>query len=197
MTRAVAVASSVLIVGFGLVAWSVSNGAQPAVVTQETPQLTAFQAPIITDTASLDGPRQPVFFRHDIHAGQFEMPCQYCHTTVSVSWEPGIPSMETCVGCHQFVRGSTPEHQAEIKKVNDAWAAQEPVEWVRIHSLPDFVQFPHMRHIKALGPDACLNCHGDIAEMVQVAQQQTLRMGWCVDCHKTNDVTIDCTSCHY
>ncbi len=156
-----------------------------------------YQAPVVHDTGSLKGPRQPIFFRHDIHAGQDQIPCMYCHYSASVSSEPGLPSLQTCLGCHQFVNGSTPSHQAEIKKVRDAWREKKPPEWVRIHALPGFARFPHMRHIKALGAQACVTCHGDVQRMPQVYQVSTLRMGWCVRCHVEHKVTRDCTVCHY
>jgi cytochrome c7-like protein len=156
-----------------------------------------YQAPVISDTAGLPGPRQPIFFRHDIHAGQDQIPCLYCHSSVAVSSEPGIPALQTCIGCHQVIGGSTPSHQAEIKKVRDAWRERKAPEWIRIHALPGFVRFPHQRHIKALGTQACVQCHGDVQRMPQVSQVSTLRMGWCVGCHQQNKVTRDCTVCHY
>ena len=86
------------------------------------PGTPGYKAPVITDTAALAGPRQPIFFRHDIHAGQDRIPCLYCHNTVAVSSEPGIPALRTCIGCHQIIGGSTPSHQAEIAKVRKAWS---------------------------------------------------------------------------
>jgi cytochrome c7-like protein len=159
-----------------------------------------YQAPVISDTGGLKGPRQPIFFRHDIHAGQDQIPCMYCHATVAVASEPGIPALQTCIGCHQLISGSTPAHQAEIKKVRDAWRERKAPEWRRIHALPGFVRFPHQRHIKALGTQSCTKCHGDVQTMPQVYQVSTLRMGWCVSCHvqnKPNSVSRDCTVCHY
>jgi len=156
-----------------------------------------YQAPVVSDTGDLEGPRQPIFFRHDIHAGQDQIPCMYCHYSAAVASEPGIPSLQTCFGCHQLIGGSTPSHQAEITKVRDAWREKKPPEWTRIHALPGFVRFPHQRHIKALGTQACTKCHGDVQRMPQVYQVSTLRMGWCVRCHVENKVSRDCTVCHY
>jgi len=156
-----------------------------------------FQAPVVSDTGDLKGPRQPIFFRHDIHAGQDKIPCMYCHYSASVSSEPGIPSLQKCIGCHQLIGGSTPSHQAEIKKVRDAWRERKPPEWTRVHALPGFVRFPHMRHIKALGVNSCTDCHGDVQKMPQVYQGSTLKMGWCVRCHVENKVSRDCSVCHY
>lgn len=156
-----------------------------------------FQAPVISDTADLKGPRQPIFFRHDIHTGQDQIPCMYCHSSVAVASEPGIPALQTCIGCHQLIGGSTPSHQAEIKKVRDAWRERKAPEWIRVHALPGFVRFPHQRHIKALGTQSCTKCHGDVQRMAQVSQVETLSMGWCVRCHVENKVSRDCTVCHY
>ena len=156
-----------------------------------------YQAPVISDTGRLAGPRQPIFFRHDIHAGQDQIPCMYCHYSAAIASEPGIPSLQTCMGCHQLVGGSTPSHQAEIKKVRDSWRERKPPEWIRIHAVPGFVRFPHMRHIKALGTSACVTCHGDVQTMAQVSQVAPLTMGWCVRCHVANKVSRDCSVCHY
>lgn len=150
------------------------------------------------DTARLPGPRQPIFFRHDIHAGQYQIPCQYCHSTVAVSSEPGIPSMQTCMGCHLVIGGTDSSAKAEIKKLRQAVADKKPTEWVRIHRVAQHAHFPHQRHIKALGPTACFTCHGNVSRMPQVYQVNNVNnMGWCVSCHLTRQVNRDCTACHY
>ena len=162
---------------------------------QATPQ--GFKAPVISDTGAEKGPRQPIFFRHDIHAGQDQIPCLYCHSTVTISSEPGIPAVQTCFGCHQIIGGSTETHKAEITKVRQAWATKQPPVWTRVHALPGFVRFPHQRHIKVLGTESCSTCHGDVRTMPQVYQVSTLKMGWCVNCHVQRSVSRDCTLCHY
>jgi len=150
------------------------------------------------DSADLKGPRQPVFFRHDIHAGANKIPCQYCHYSVAISSEPGIPSMATCMGCHLVIGGTDSSHKAEIKKLRDAWNAKQPLEWVRVHTLARHVHFPHMRHIKVLGPNACQTCHGDVARMPQVFKVNNINnMGFCVTCHLQRQVNRDCSACHY
>ena len=169
----------------------------------------------ITDPGRLDGPRQPIFFRHDVHVAQFQIPCLYCHSTVTVSSEPGIPSLATCIGCHQLVPGGTRKglegdtaarsfERAEVQKVVAAQRDRAAPEWIRIHALPGFVRFPHMRHVKALGEGTpaggaatCTLCHGDVQNMAQVYRVETLRMGWCIRCHVERDVSRDCTVCHY
>jgi hypothetical protein len=155
-------------------------------------------APVINDTGALKGPRQPIFFRHDIHAGQLKMQCQYCHYSVAVSPEPGIPSMQTCMGCHLVVSGSDSAAKTEIKKVRQAWTDKKPVEWVRVHYLPRHAHFPHQRHIKALGPNACTTCHGDVSRMPQVFKVNNVdNMGFCITCHVERKVARDCSVCHY
>ena len=155
-------------------------------------------APVITDTGSLKGPRQPIFFRHDIHAGQFKIQCQYCHYSVAVSPEPGIPSMQTCMGCHLVVSGGDSSAKAEIKKVRQAWTDKKPVEWTRVHFIARHAHFPHQRHIKALGPNACTTCHGDVSRMPQVFKVNRVdNMGFCITCHVERGVSRDCSVCHY
>ena len=151
-----------------------------------------------SDTARLRGPRQPIFFRHDIHAGQYKMQCQYCHYSVAVSAEPGIPSVQTCMGCHLVVSGSDSGAKVEITKVRKAWAEKKPMEWVRVHALAQHVHFPHMRHIKAMGPNACFTCHGEVSRMPQVYRANNINnMGFCITCHIERKVSRDCSVCHF
>lgn len=160
----------------------------------------SLKAPVLAagDTAQLRGPRQPIFFRHDIHAGQYKIQCQYCHYSVNVSSEPGIPSMQTCMGCHTVIAGTDSSHKVEIKKLRDAWSQKKPVEWVRVHYLARYAHFPHQRHIKALGPNACATCHGDVQRMPQVERVNNINnMGFCVTCHLERKVSRDCSVCHY
>jgi Cytochrome c7 and related cytochrome c/Class III cytochrome C family len=165
---------------------------------QSQPAADSIMAPVISDTGSLKGPRQPIFFRHDIHAGQFKIQCQYCHYSVDVSTEPGIPSMQTCMGCHLVVAGSDSSSRTEIRKLRQAWTEKKPVEWVRVHFLPRHAHFPHQRHIKVLGPTACATCHGDVSRMPQVFKvNQVDNMGFCITCHMERGVSRDCSVCHY
>ena len=148
--------------------------------------------------AKLPGPRQPIFFRHDIHAGQFEIPCRYCHYSVAVASEPGMPTMETCMGCHLVIGGTDSIAKAEITKVRKAWNDKQPIEWVRIHTLANHAHFPHQRHLKAMGPMACLTCHGDVKRMPQVyLVNKVNNMGFCINCHMERSINKDCTACHY
>ena len=150
-----------------------------------------FVAPVDVDTTSLPGPVQPIFYRHDIHAGQYQMDCRYCHYAAEVSSSPGLPSLDTCMGCHLLVGGTNPE----VAKLREAFANGEPVEWVEVHELPSFVRFPHMRHVNA--DIECQECHGQVERMPQVYQVSSLTMGWCLSCHQQQSVSTDCTVCHY
>ncbi len=172
--------------------------ARPA--SQSQSAVDSLAAPVLAagDTAKLKGPRQPVFFRHDLHAGQFKMQCQYCHYSVAVSPEPGIPSMQTCMGCHLVIAGGDSSHRAEIKKVRDAWNQKKPIEWVRVHMIARHAHFPHQRHIKAMGPNACATCHGDVTRMPQIYKVNNVNnMGFCITCHVERKVSRDCSVCHY
>jgi class III cytochrome C family protein len=174
---------------------------KPGPSAQQTPsKADSTWAPLLSasDTGKLRGPRQPIFFRHDIHAGQYKIQCQYCHYSVAVSPEPGIPSVQTCMGCHLVVGGRDSSHQVQIKKVRQAWSDKKPIPWVRIHYLPRYAHFPHQRHIKALGPNACGTCHGEVQRMPQVFKVNNVdRMGFCVTCHLQRNVSRDCSVCHY
>jgi hypothetical protein len=161
---------------------------------------TRFEAPVNVDTAGLPGPRQPIFFRHDIHAGQYKIDCQYCHAYVRRSANPGMPSVASCMGCHFIVAATNPE----VIKLREAAANQQIVEWVEVHPLAQFVRFPHMRHV-VNGELECKECHGVVERMPQVYRVSSLKMGWCVGCHVTSEykdhpgrpVTSDCSACHY
>lgn len=172
-----------------------SSGAQQKTAVPDSVKAVVLAA---SDTASFKGPRQPIFFRHDVHAGQYKMECQYCHYSVAVAPEPGIPSLQTCMGCHAVVGGSDSTNRAEITKLKKAFNEKKPVEWTRVHFLARHVHFPHSQHIKALGPSACATCHGDVTRMPQVFKVNNVNnMGWCISCHIERKVTRDCTACHY
>jgi class III cytochrome C family protein len=198
MRKLVLIGAGACAAAIGLAALALTSGSGGAQAPKAVADST--KAPLLApgDTSRLLGPRQPVFFRHDIHAGQYKIQCQYCHYSVAVSSEPGIPSMQTCMGCHTVIAGSDGSHKVEIKKVRDAWAQKRPIEWVRVHFVARHARFPHMRHIKVLGPNACQTCHGDVARMPQVYKVNNVNnMGFCVTCHLERHVTRDCSVCHY
>jgi hypothetical protein len=198
MRKPVLIIVGVVAAAIGLAALAVTSGpsgAQAPKAVADSAKATLLAA---GDTAKLLGPRQPIFFRHDIHAGQFKIQCQYCHYSVAVSSEPGIPSMQTCMGCHTVIAGSDSSHKVEIKKVREAWSQKKPIEWTRVHFVARHAHFPHMRHIKALGPNACQTCHGDVTRMPQIYKVNNVNnMGFCITCHEQRNVTRDCAVCHY
>ncbi|MCX6110483.1 MAG: cytochrome c3 family protein [Proteobacteria bacterium] len=136
-------------------------------------------------------PKQPIPFSHKLHAGEKEIPCQYCHSSARRSTAAGIPPVNTCMGCHRLV---DPEHNL-IKQVAEHYKKNDPIQWVKVHDLPDFVRFSHKIHVNA-GLD-CQGCHGKVQDMDVVSQVAPLQMGWCIGCHKTKGAKIDCVACHY
>jgi mono/diheme cytochrome c family protein len=151
-------------------------------------------------------PAQPIKFSHQLHAGKHKIECQYCHSTAAVGKHSNIPSVNTCMNCHKNVQQG-PEHgKAEIAKIYAAagWdvetqkyvADPKPIEWVRIHNLPDHVYFNHAQHVN-VGKIACQNCHGPIQEMAEVYQYAPLSMGWCVNCHRQTEVTQFASNNYY
>lgn len=132
-------------------------------------------------------PDQPIKFSHKIHAGQNKIDCKYCHFTAENSQSAGIPPADLCLNCHSLVREGTRSGRFEIAKVIEANEKKVPIEWIRIHDLPDHVFFSHAQHVNA-GKLDCKECHGDVAQMDVVRQVEDLSMGWCLDCHRTTEV---------
>ena len=151
------------------------------------------------EAAAPAGQVQPIQFRHDIHAGTYQMDCQYCHFSAERSVDAGIPPVETCMGCHRTVPGTTDAQRAEIAKIRDYANQGQPIPWVRIYKVADHVHFPHMRHIAA-GLE-CQQCHGQVQEIGPVEERDPLwggaNMGWCISCHVQEAASRDCTVCHY
>jgi hypothetical protein len=140
---------------------------------------------------------QPIAFPHDTHAGEFQIDCEYCHFSAERSIDAGIPSVADCMGCHSLIQGrNNPE---EVNKLREFWENGDPIPWVRIYKVADHVRFPHLRHVaKDAGDLQCQECHGVVEEMEVIGEvEQPLKMGWCVDCHRENDASVDCTVCHY
>lgn len=148
-------------------------------------------------------PVQPIKFSHQIHAGVNKIECQYCHGGAFKSKNASIPSANVCMNCHNTVTAS--EHydgeiSPEIAKIYRAldWDPDtrtygnnpKPIQWVRIHNLPDFAYFNHSQHVVVAGVE-CQTCHGPIQNMEEVYQYSPLTMKWCVDCHKKTDIKSD------
>ena len=132
-------------------------------------------------------PDQPILFSHKVHAGQNQIDCMYCHTTARESKSAGIPSVQLCMNCHNVVREGTNTGKSEIDKIYQALENGKPIEWIRVHNLPDHAWFSHAQHVAAGGMD-CAECHGDVAEMDRIVQVEDLSMGWCIECHRTKEV---------
>lgn len=132
-------------------------------------------------------PDQPVLFSHKVHAGDNKIDCKYCHTSVTESKHAGIPSVNVCMNCHNVVKQGRNSGTTEIDKIYKALETGKPIEWVRVHNLPDHSYFNHAQHVVA-GKVACESCHGDVKSMDRIMQVQQLSMGWCIDCHRTTEV---------
>jgi cytochrome c553 len=132
-------------------------------------------------------PNQPIKFSHKVHAGDNQIDCLYCHHTAEDSKSAGIPSMSLCLNCHTIVKEGTHSGKFEIRKIDESMDNGKPVEWIRVHNLPDHVYFNHAQHV-AVGKLDCQECHGPVEEMDRVYQYSDLSMGWCLDCHRTHKV---------
>lgn len=155
-------------------------------------------------------PIQPIHYSHKIHSGDNQIDCKYCHSSARVSKHSGIPSLNVCMNCHQNIAEYNGEEDLEkgytkafytneIKKLYKAvgWNEQmqaytgetQPVKWVRIHKLPDFVYFNHAQHVSVAGIQ-CQTCHGPVQEMEIMYQFSPLTMGWCITCHRETNVNV-------
>ncbi|MBV5312839.1 MAG: cytochrome c3 family protein [Prolixibacteraceae bacterium] len=134
-------------------------------------------------------PDQPIKFSHKVHAGDNKIDCKYCHHTAEFSKSAGIPAMELCMNCHVLVREGANSGKFEIAKVVEANETKTPVEWIRLHNLPDHVFFSHAQHVGIAKVD-CQKCHGDVAQMNIMKQTSDLSMGWCINCHRDTKVNF-------
>jgi mono/diheme cytochrome c family protein len=170
--------------------------------------------PIVT---APHAPRQPIFFNHVIHAGSFQIPCQYCHADARRSEYAGLPSVERCLGCHKIIGA---QDNPEIQKIHGYARRGQPIPWVRIFRLPEFTYFTHRAHVRS-GLE-CQTCHGPIERMRVVGADtgpklsddllrlvgfrpapRPLSMGWCIECHREQNATrgthapLECVTCHH
>ena len=147
-----------------------------------------------------EGPDQPLAFPHTIHVQQLGLDCTFCHRNVTNGAAATVPAVAQCMTCHKTVGDDI----AEVEKLRSIFAEGGTIDWVRVHRLPDHVQFVHDAHIKffserdGVAPSAvCSTCHGDVGSMTKVKQVRTLKMGDCVDCHRQYNARTDCVACHY
>ena len=122
--------------------------------------------------------QQPVQFSHKHHAGDDGIDCRYCHTTVETAASAGIPPTQTCMNCHSQIWSDSPY----LEPVRASFRDNKPIQWERVHDLPEYVYFNHSIHVaKGVG---CSTCHGQIDNMPAVYQENTLQMEWCLSCHR-------------
>jgi mono/diheme cytochrome c family protein len=142
-------------------------------------------------------PEQPIKFSHKLHAGDNQIACVYCHSGVEKSKHANIPSANVCMNCHAYIQQGPTYGKEEIAKIYAALdynpetrvygTNQKPIEWIRVHSLPDLAYFNHSQHVK-VGKIECAQCHGAIDSMEVVKQHAPLTMGWCINCHRETEV---------
>ncbi len=142
-------------------------------------------------------PIQPIPFSHVAHADKRQINCEFCHSAARRSTSAGIPPLNTCMGCHRFVRTD----KDAIKLITQKTEKNEPMEWIKVNDLPDFVRFSHMPHVSK--GVTCQTCHGDVQKMEVVEQFAPMQMGWCLDCHRTEQkkshktTLTACQTCHF
>ena len=128
-------------------------------------------------------PKQPIAYSHKLHAGQYKIDCNYCHTGAQKGKSATIPAANICMNCHGVIKKESPE----IQKIYTAIEKNQPIEWIRVHNLPDLAYFNHAQHVN-VGNVQCQTCHGEIEKMEVVEQRSSLTMGWCIDCHRRTEV---------
>jgi cytochrome c2 len=146
-------------------------------------------------------PEQPIKFSHKLHAGDNEIACQYCHSSVEKSRHAGIPSVNICMNCHKGIQKGPQYGEKEIAKIYEAAgfdpskntydpAKQNPIKWIKVHNLPDHVYFNHSQHV-VVGKIECATCHGNLKEMTVAEQKNPLTMKWCIECHRKTEVAME------
>jgi len=154
-------------------------------------------------------PEQPLAFRHDIMAGKHQIDCTYCHSQATKGPHATVPTVATCMKCHHEIQ--TKDAHGRLKpglaQLLEYWKKKEPIPWVKVHDLADFVYFDHSRHLTQRTGLWCNDCHGDVAQMERVERVNSLKMSWCLDCHKqprrpetpagqSTRAPINCSTCH-
>lgn len=158
-------------------------------------------------------PEQPIAFSHKLHAGDLNVSCLYCHHAAEKGPVAGVPAASTCMNCHKVVRRTTEqtEDSLEIAKIARAWESfatesPEPIEWIRVHDVADFVMFSHQPHVT--NNIQCQECHGPVQTMDRIRQAADLSMNWCIECHQRDESVapshwksrsggpLDCAVCH-
>ena len=177
----------VLVPAFGLVGavFVVTVGAPWVLARQHFP----------TDTP------QPMVFNHEMHVQAVGADCAFCHRTANQGDSAGLPDVEQCMFCHvavgdrEDVQGQRAGIAAGIQELRQSWQERRPIDWLRIHHVPDHTRFPHDAHVNSSIP--CATCHGDVGSMRQTRQVRSLKMADCVACHQETGAPTTCGACHY
>ncbi|MFO0566053.1 MAG: cytochrome c3 family protein [Polyangiaceae bacterium] len=129
-------------------------------------------------------PKQPVPYSHALHAGKLGIDCRYCHNTVDQTAHAASPPTETCMNCHARIWAESPK----LEPVRESYKTGKPIQWAKVHDLPDYVYFNHSAHVtRGVG---CVSCHGRVDRMEEVYQKEPLSMGWCLDCHRAPEAAL-------
>ena len=136
------------------------------------------------------GPKQPIPFSHRVHAHDKKISCFLCHPGAHYSSTAGVPEVETCMLCHSKIIITYPQ----IEDLREHYFDSSAIAWVRVTKLPDYVYFDHSVHVQR-GVD-CGKCHGNVQGMDRIQLAHDLNMGFCVQCHRDNNATHDCFTCH-
>lgn len=167
--------------------------------------LASFALTYFFSRAERDGvgytPDQPINYSHKLHAGDMQIDCQYCHVGVEKSRHATVPAVATCMNCHTVARKDRPD----IIKLTEYYNEGKPLEWKRIHKVPDYAYFNHSVHVNR-GID-CVSCHGEIIQMEKVGQMNSFTMASCLDCHRNAHINLpylekvnkgpeNCFACH-
>ena len=147
-----------------------------------TAAYTYYTWPTVIDTGYQ--PAQPIPYSHKLHAGQMGIDCYYCHNTIYRANFAAVPSQTTCMKCHMQVKKDSPR----LALLRQAADTGEPIQWVQIHRLPDYVYFSHQAHLSA--GVSCVSCHGRIDQIIEVRQEKPLNMAWCLECHRNPEANI-------
>jgi len=147
-------------------------------------------------------PEQPIAFPHTVHVDEMGIACEFCHRNVTTGEAATVPSVEQCMFCHTTVQGE--QAPPEVAKLVEYFEAGNPINWGRVHRMPDHVQFVHEAHVRFFTQEkgftveeTCTVCHSKVRDMEVVEQKRSLKMGDCVDCHRDNNGPTDCATCHY
>lgn len=140
--------------------------------------------------APLVGPVQPIPFSHKQHAGEMKLPCEFCHVPSRSGEALAIPRAAFCMQCHQTMAITDPG----VQKLAGYAKSDSPIPWVRVYELPSFVSFSHKTHLAQGIP--CQQCHGPVADRVQLFKETDISMAGCVNCHREKKANIECNTCH-